>query len=198
MGAASGPGVPGGEPADGPAVDGRGHLPHDGAAEHGAEQRDAGDPVEEGQRGQVEPGLLGGVADEHVDVRGHAVPGCLDALLGGQGVVAVLGAERHPAPEPEGGRTGLDLGLQRHHLRGRRPRGDGTGRARHRRGHRRPAAGDAQRRALQDGPAEQQLRARDGHEMGHGVAPGGLAEHGHPVRVAAEGRDVAPHPAQGL
>ena len=34
--------------------------------------------------------------------------------------------------------------------------------------------------------------------MGDGVAARGLAEQGDPVRIAAEGRDVALHPAQGL
>ena len=61
-----------------------------------------------------------------------------------------------------------------------------------------PAPGDAQRRALNDGALEEGGGFRRRHEVGDGVAAGGLPEGRDPSRVAAEGADVALHPAERL
>jgi hypothetical protein len=61
-----------------------------------------------------------------------------------------------------------------------------------------PAPRNAQRRTLDDGPLEQLRRFRGGHEVGDGIAAGGLPERRHPPRISAERGNVPLHPAEGL
>ena len=52
------------------------------------------------------------------------------------------------------------------------------------------------RAALQHRAPEQALGARHGQQVADGHGAGGLAEHGDPVGIAAEGADVVPHPGE--
>ena len=51
---------------------------------------------------------------------------------------------------------------------------------------------------MDDGALEQGRRVRRGHEVDHGVSPGGLSEGRDPAGIAAEGSDIALHPAERL
>lgn len=52
-------------------------------------------------------------------------------------------------------------------------------------------------RGLGDGAVEQARRQRRGEQRGHAARAGGFAEDGDIARVAAEGRGIVAHPAQG-
>ena len=99
----------------------------------------------------------------------------LDELLGGQG--AQLGSAAHAEA-----RHGLAPGFQRlvHQTEGMLRFGGGGG------------------GALGNGAAEEALRLRGGAQSRHAHRARRLAGDGHVVRVAAEGRDVVPHPLKRL
>ena len=155
-----------------------------------------------------QPVLVAGVADEQVDVPGGAVGQRLPG--GGRQDVAVDDrCERH---RPVGDRAPAVLppvDLRGDGLAARGQPGGVNGRQA---GHRGPhpqfggaGGGDVggqlrreerPRHALRDGPAEEPGRPRHGQQRGDRSAARRLAEDRHPVRVAAEGPDVVPHPLQ--
>src|ERR1700751_4951506 len=63
-------------------------------------------------------------------------------------------------------------------------------------GSRRAVSDQRQRRTLCDRPREKPVGGRTGQQCQYRSGPCGLAEHGDPVRVAAEPGDVVTHPGQ--
>ena len=211
------PGLPSGM---GGAVGGQGRLGREpegsqapGAVDlHRTGQHLVGDLVDEAAEDGEHPPVVGVRAHEDVDAGGGTGGDPLDRARPGRrrrrrpGGTAwcsrpprrpsapgreTTAPRRPPAPAPRGtARSGPRRG--RPGWPGRR----GSRRTGRRSGRRRRGDDVVRRPALQDGAAEEPLGAGHGQQDADRHGPGGLAEDGDAVRVAAECGDVVPHPGE--
>ncbi|PBC95393.1 hypothetical protein BX281_3362 [Streptomyces sp. Ag82_O1-15] len=180
-----------------------GHLVAAAAAGHGTGQGDGTEPVDALQqtsRGQPQPVLLAGPAQQQFDVGRAAFEECLHRVARDE-VAVDDDPEGGPAEDraAEPGHVGLGAQQQGAVHCGERPRRRRDLQPGGHPAHHAPylvALARLRRSALQDGPPEQALGPRACQQRPDADGPGRLTEHGHPVRVAAEPRDRLPHPLQ--